>query len=133
MYRGQYIMLKDGGMLTAYDASDGKQLYQKRLAATGSYYASPVAANGNIYLTSLEDGSITVLEGGTKPPKVVAENPPLGERTASTPAIADNTLYVRTAKHLYAFAAKDGGLSPFVIPAQAGIQSAPTRFPPARE
>jgi outer membrane protein assembly factor BamB len=109
LYRGQYIMLKDGGMLTAYDASTGKQLYQKRLAATGSYYASPVAAHGNIYLTSLEDGKITVLEGGTKPAKVIVENPPLGERTAATPAIAGNTLYVRTAKHLYAFAAKDGG------------------------
>jgi hypothetical protein len=30
----------------------------------------------------------------------------LGERVAATPAIADNALYVRTDKHLYAFAAK---------------------------
>ena len=37
-------------------------------------------------------------------PEVVAENPPLGERVAATPAIADNTLYIRTAGHLYAFA-----------------------------
>ena len=34
----------------------------------------------------------------------VAENPPLGERIFATPAIADDTLYVRTAGHLYAFA-----------------------------
>jgi hypothetical protein len=27
----------------------------------------------------------------------------LGERVAATPAIADDTLYFRTAKHLYAF------------------------------
>jgi outer membrane protein assembly factor BamB len=106
VYRGQHIMLKDGGMLTAYDTETGKQIFQKRLAATGSYYASPIVADGKIYLTSLEDGSITVLEGGAKSPKVVAQNPPLGERTAATPAIADDTLYVRTAKHLYAFATK---------------------------
>jgi len=49
---------------------------------------------------------VTVLEGGSKPAKVVAANPPLGERTAATPAIADDTLYVRTAGHLYAFAEK---------------------------
>jgi outer membrane protein assembly factor BamB len=103
LYRGQYLMVKDGGMITAYDAASGKQLYQKRLSATGSYYASPVAANGNIYFVSLDDGTFTVLEGGAKSPTVVAQNPPLAERTAATPAIADDTLYVRTAQHLYAF------------------------------
>jgi outer membrane protein assembly factor BamB len=65
-----------------------------------------VAANGNIYFVSLDDGTVTVLEGGSQG-KVVAKNPPLGERTAATPAIADNTLYLRTAEHLYAFAAKN--------------------------
>jgi outer membrane protein assembly factor BamB len=34
------------------------------------------------------------------------KNPKLGERVAATPAIADDILYVRTAGHLYAFAAK---------------------------
>lgn len=104
LYGGQYVMVKDGGIVTAYDAATGDEVYQKRAAASGSYYASPVAANGHIYFTSLADGAITVLKAGTKKPEVVAENPPLGERVAATPAIADNTLYVRTAGHLYAFA-----------------------------
>jgi hypothetical protein len=73
------------------------------LAATGGYYASPVAANGHLYFVSLDDGTVTVLEGGAASPKVVAQNIPLGERTAATPAIADDTLYIRTAGHLYAF------------------------------
>jgi outer membrane protein assembly factor BamB len=103
LYRGQYLMIKDGGLITAYDAKTGEQLYQKRLDATGGYYASPVAANGNVYFTSLDDGTITVLAGGASKPKVVSKNPPLGERTSATPAIANNTLYVRTAEHLYAF------------------------------
>ena len=38
--------------------------------------------------------------------EVVATNPKLGERVAATPMIADNTLYIRTAGHLYAFATK---------------------------
>ena len=33
-------------------------------AASGRYYASPVAANGYIYFTSLDDGVITVMKIG---------------------------------------------------------------------
>jgi outer membrane protein assembly factor BamB len=105
-YRGQYVMVKDGGIVTAYDLETGKELYQKRAVASGSYYASPVAAGGNIYFTSLADGAITVIEGGSRPPKVVKKNPPLGERVGATPAIVDDTMYVRTATRLYAFAEK---------------------------
>ena len=104
LYRGQYVMVKDGGIVTALDAQSGKDLYMKRAIASGSYYASPVAAGGHIYFVSLADGAITVLTAGIKEPVVAAENPPLGERVAATPAIAENTLYVRTEKHLYAFA-----------------------------
>lgn len=105
LYRGQYVMAKDTGIVTAYDADTGKQLYQGRIAP-GSYYASPVAAGGNIYFVSLEDGAVTVIEGGSPSLKVVKQNPPLGEHTAATPAIADDTLYLRSGEHLYAFAKK---------------------------
>jgi outer membrane protein assembly factor BamB len=103
VYRGQLVMVKDGGIVTAYDAASGDQVYQKRIAAPGKYFASPVAANGYIYFSSLDDGTITVLKAGAASPEVVAKNPPLGERIGATPAIADNALYVRTAKYLYAF------------------------------
>jgi outer membrane protein assembly factor BamB len=104
-YRGQYVMVKDGGVVTAYDTKTGDEVYQKRAAANGTYYASPVAANGYIYAVSLADGAVTVLKAGSASGEVVAKNPPLGERVAATPAIADNTLYIRTAGNLYAFAA----------------------------
>ncbi len=104
---GQYVLLRDGGIVTAYDEKTGKPVYvQKRVAATGGYYASPVAANGNIYLTSLADGVVTVMKAGTNAPVVVVRNPKLNERVAATPAIADDTIYVRTAGHLYAFSEK---------------------------
>ncbi|HVK09258.1 MAG TPA: PQQ-binding-like beta-propeller repeat protein [Gemmataceae bacterium] len=106
-YRGQLVLVKDGGLVTAYDLKTGKGVYvQERAVAAGRYYASPVAANGHIYFTALEDGAITVLKAGAESPKVVAENPKLNERVAASPAIADDTLYVRTAGHLYAFAEK---------------------------
>ena len=49
---------------------------------------------------------VTVLKGGAAKPEVVAKNPKLGERVSATPAIADDTLYVRTAGHVYAFSEK---------------------------
>ena len=106
VYRGQYVMVKDGGIVTAYDAKTGAEAYQERVAESGSYYASPVAANGHIYFASLDGGAVTVLKAGYDKPVVVAKNPKLGERTAATPAIADDALFVRTEKHLYAFAEK---------------------------
>jgi outer membrane protein assembly factor BamB len=107
VYRGQYVMVKDGGLVTSCDAKTGDEVYvQERVAAPGRYFASPVAANGHIYLTSWEDGAVTVLKAGSNKPVVVAKNPKLGERTAATPAIADDTLYYRTEGHLYAFAEK---------------------------
>jgi len=107
LYRGQYVMVKDGGIVSAYDAKTGNEVYvERRVGGTGRYYASPVAAGGHIYLTSLDGGVVTVLKAGSDKAVVVAKNPKLGERVAATPAIADDMLYIRTEKHLYAFAKK---------------------------
>ncbi len=75
VYRGQYVLVKNGGVVTIYDAKSGKQTFQKRAVANGSYYASPVAANGYIYFTTLDDGIITVVKMGGAKPEVVAKNP----------------------------------------------------------
>jgi outer membrane protein assembly factor BamB len=106
LYGGQLVMIRDGGIVIACDAETGKPAYQERVAANGRYYASPVAANGYIYFTSLESGTITVLKAGSPKAVVLAQNPELGERCSATPAIADNVLYIRTAGHFYAFAEK---------------------------
>jgi outer membrane protein assembly factor BamB len=106
VYQGQLVMVKDGGIVTAVDAKTGSEIYVERLGAPGSYHASPVAANGNIYFTSLT-GVITVVRAGTSKFEVVTKVPRLDEHIAATPAIADNTLYVRTNKSLYAFGRKN--------------------------
>ncbi|MBI3410979.1 MAG: PQQ-binding-like beta-propeller repeat protein [Planctomycetes bacterium] len=103
VYQGQYVMVKDRGIVTALDTKTGNELNQQRVAEPTRYYASPVAANGHIYFTSLEEGVVTVLKAGTLAPEVVATNPKLGERVGATPAIADDAIYIRTAGHLYAF------------------------------
>lgn len=107
LYHGQFIMVKDGGLLTTIDSKTGKELYvQDRAVASGRYYASPVAANGFIYFTCLDNGAVTVLKAGTEEPEVVAKNPKLNERVAATPALADDTIYIRGEKNLYAFSLK---------------------------
>lgn len=105
-YQGQLVMVKDKGLVTAYDLKTGKEIYNERVADPGRYYASPVAANGHIYFTSLDDGTVTVLKAGADKAEVAARNPKLEERVSATPAIADNTLYIRGARHLWAFAEK---------------------------
>ena len=70
-------------------------------AALEEYYASPVAADGKIFMVS---GSckVTVLKAGAQW-EVLATND-LDEECWATPAIAGNSLFVRTRGSLYSFA-----------------------------
>jgi outer membrane protein assembly factor BamB len=101
-YQGRIYLIKDGGMASCFDAATGKTHYlQERLGAQGSYYASPVAVDGRIYAPSL-DGVVVVFKAGDTL-EVLAKNE-MKERIFATPAIAEDTLYVRTAGHLHALA-----------------------------
>ncbi|MBI1842108.1 MAG: PQQ-binding-like beta-propeller repeat protein [Verrucomicrobia bacterium] len=101
-YRGRVYLVKDGGMVSSYDAKTGSIGYQQeRLNAQGSYYASPVAADGRIIVASL-DGKVTVFAAGGDAPKVLHQAD-FKERIAATPALVENRIYMRTATALYAF------------------------------
>ena len=93
--------MRDGGILHCIDAATGSLLYRERLGASGGYSATPVAAQHRIYLAS-QLGTITVIDARSKELKVLARNP-LGEQITATPALVENSIYVRTAKHLFAF------------------------------
>ena len=101
-YDGRVYLVKDGGMMSCLDAKTGKAIYtQERLNALGNYYASPVAADGRIYVFSL-DGKATVVRAGGEKPEVLHQAD-FGERIAGTPALAGNQLFLRTKTKLYAF------------------------------
>lgn len=102
-YRGRVYMVTAGGIFTCVDAKSGKLIYRGRANAPGAYYASPVAAGGKIFVASAE-GVVTVLGGGTEL-EVLANND-LGEPVTGTPAPAGSALYVRSARHLWAFGGK---------------------------
>jgi outer membrane protein assembly factor BamB len=92
--------VRNGGLLSAVNAADGTVLYTERLDAPGQYSASPVAANGHLYLVS-NRGQLTVVKTGDTFIRVHQHD--LGEPSFVTPAIDADTLYVRTASHLIAF------------------------------
>lgn len=101
-YRGRLYLLKDGPLLSCLDAETGKPVYAaERFKGGARYYASPVAANGRLYVCSL-DGTVAVITAGEDEP-AVEHSVKLGEPIRATPALAHNTLYVRSDKFLYAF------------------------------
>lgn len=103
VYRGVMFMVKDGGILTALDAGNGKLLKQARLRGRGNYYASLVGGDGKLYAAS-ERGVITILKA-EKPFKVLGAHD-FAERIMATPVIDRGRFYVRTEKGLYCFAAR---------------------------
>lgn len=98
---GRLYLVKTGGLLTIYEGASGKLLLDKeRLGVEGDYYASPIAAGGRIFIASLS-GVLLSLKPGEK--LEVLHKLDLGETIAATPVVVDNTLYVRTGSHLWAF------------------------------
>lgn len=103
LYQDVLYIVKNGGILTSFDPQTGKVLKAGRLRdAIESYFASPVAASGRIYFVS-EAGKLVVIEGG-RDWKVLSVHP-LDEESYATPALSRGRIFVRTAAHLYCFAA----------------------------
>jgi outer membrane protein assembly factor BamB len=112
-----YVVLNNG-TLSAYDVKTGERVYQERLGGKGgSFSASPVAADGKIYLTS-EDGDVFVVKAG-RTYALLATNP-VGEQLMATPAIADGVLFIRGVKHVIAIAAPKAA-APAPKPAEGGV------------
>jgi outer membrane protein assembly factor BamB len=95
-YRGLIWMATEGGIVSCVDAATGKTLWKERFG--GVFSASPVAAEGRVYLIN-EDGDAWVLEAGREM-KILAKNS-LGERTLASPALAGGRIYLRTDESLF--------------------------------
>ncbi|HET6974132.1 MAG TPA: PQQ-binding-like beta-propeller repeat protein [Pyrinomonadaceae bacterium] len=101
---GKYFyVVNDRGIMFCLDAKTGAEVYVQQRIKPGTYSASPVLADGKIYITN-EDGLTTVVAAGPKF-EVLAENP-LNDYVLSSPAISDGQIFIRTAAHLYAIGKK---------------------------
>lgn len=102
LYRGILYTCNNNGILTAYRAETGEQLSMSRVStATASFAASPVAADGRLYIAS-ETGDVYVLRAGPEPELLAVQ--PMGETVMSTPAISGGLLVVRTLHHVFGLA-----------------------------
>jgi outer membrane protein assembly factor BamB len=102
LYRGILYTCNNNGILTAYRAETGEQLSMIRVSSTSaSFSASPVAADGRLYIAS-ETGDVYVLRAGPEPELLAVQ--PMGETLMSTPAISGGLLVVRTLNHVFGLA-----------------------------
>lgn len=98
---GVVYVVKNGGILTSYDAASGGVLKAGRLmGAISGYSSSPVSAEGRIYIGS-EDGKISVLRAAGEW-EILSVND-LGEPVYATPALSGGAIYVRSESALYRF------------------------------
>ena len=101
LYLNVLYMVKTGGIVTSLDPSTGRLLKEGRSpGALGEYYASPVGADGKVFLSSAE-GKITVLQAAGDW-QVLGVND-LHEDVHATPALSDGRVYVRTQSTMFCF------------------------------
>jgi outer membrane protein assembly factor BamB len=98
LYDGYLFTLNINGVLSAYDPQTGKRAFRGRVGVGGSFSASPVGADGRLYIAS-EDGEVYVLSA-TPDLKQIAKND-MKEVIMATPAISDGLIVLRTMGHLY--------------------------------
>jgi outer membrane protein assembly factor BamB len=94
--------VSDTGVLSCVDAKTGQMIWQQRIS--GNYSASPVFADGRIYVLS-EEGVTTVFAPGRTFQRL-GENHLDGSSLASI-AVSDRSFFIRTDTHLYRIAARD--------------------------
>ncbi len=101
LYRDRLYLVKAGGFISCLKAATGEAHYEsERLGVSGEYYATPVAV-GDHLIVCAHRGTVFVLRDGERL-EIVARNE-LGETISATPAVVDNTLYLRAEKNLWAF------------------------------
>ena len=100
IYGGLLYVLANNGVLDAYNLRSGDEVYRQRLPDIGSgFSASPVGADGKIYLSN-EDGEMFVVAAGSEF-KHIATNS-MGEPLMATPALSEGVMYVRSSGSLFA-------------------------------
>ncbi|MHC4502764.1 MAG: MGH1-like glycoside hydrolase domain-containing protein [Planctomycetota bacterium] len=94
---GLLYMVSDKGRASCIDAKSGEVVWKERVG--GRYFASPIYAEGRIYLFNRK-AEATVIETGREF-KTLATNALDGTTLQATPAVSGNALFLRTATHLY--------------------------------
>ena len=104
VFQNVLYMVNDNCIVTTLNPATGELIKQGRPVGagpvSGGCYASPVAADGHVFISS-ERGVIAVLPPGGDLSPIVTNQ--MKEDVYATPAFADGRIYVRTTQALYAF------------------------------
>jgi outer membrane protein assembly factor BamB len=102
LYQGVLYMVNDSGILISFNPQTGDVIKQGRLkGAIDKYFASPIGADGKIWLVS-QDGTVSVV--AARGDWEVLQVNTLDDEVFATPVPADGELFVRTRSALYNFA-----------------------------
>jgi outer membrane protein assembly factor BamB len=97
-------VVRDGGVVFALDVKTGQTVYGPHRLPPGTYSASPILADGKIYVTTEEEGLTTVFKAGPEF-EILSSNSLLGDCSPyclSTVAISDGQIFIRTSSYLWA-------------------------------
>ncbi len=89
-------MTSNDGILSCVDVKTGELVWKERLG--GAFWASPIAACGRLYF--FNDAGTTYVGEGGRSWKLLAENR-LDDGCMASPAVAGESLFIRTKTHLY--------------------------------
>jgi hypothetical protein len=98
VYGGYLYTLNINGIVSAYHPETGQRAFRGRVGTGGAFSASPVAADGRLYISS-EDGEVFVVSAGPGLEQIAKND--MKEVIMATPAIADGLIVVRTLGHVY--------------------------------
>lgn len=100
LHDNKLYVVTDNGLISVFNATTGAPHYaQVRLPKAYNLKASPVGANGKLYLAT-EDGDVVVIKMGEKF-EVIATNSLADEVFIASPIIAGGELFLRGQNHLF--------------------------------
>jgi outer membrane protein assembly factor BamB len=98
LYDGYLFTLSINGIVTAYDPQTGQRAFRGRVGVGGAFSASPIGADGHLYIAS-EDGEVYVVSASPGLMQIAKND--MKEVIMSTPAISDGLIIVKTMGHVY--------------------------------
>jgi hypothetical protein len=91
------FIVNSDGVASCVDAKTGETIWKNRVS--GNFSASPIFADGRIYLC--DEGSVTTVIEPAREYKALSVNKLAGEEMFASPAVAGQSLFLRSATHLY--------------------------------
>jgi outer membrane protein assembly factor BamB len=98
VYDGLLFTLNINGVIGAYNAQTGERAFRGRAGSGGSFAASPIGADGHLYIAS-EDGEVYVLNASSGLTQIAKND--MKEVIMATPAISDGLIVIRTMGNVY--------------------------------